>query len=85
MNDAEMKFVLAITDFFHGHYEDPEWGKRGARELLALQAAGIFSREIADPEARQHLSEGILKATARVAQRMSAQDSEPPSQKTTQG
>jgi hypothetical protein len=33
------EFILWVTDFFHGHYEDPNWGRRQVMyEKLAKMA-----------------------------------------------
>ena len=38
-NKNRQEFILWLTDFLHGHYEDPNWGRRQAMyEKLAKMA-----------------------------------------------
>ncbi len=69
MTKEEEKFILSVTDHFHGHWEDPEWGKR------LLKAMSILANSVADAGMRTNIQRGIENAVAKV----SSQDPIPPS------
>jgi hypothetical protein len=52
LTKAGLDFILHITNYFHGHWEDPEWGRMPVNQLLV----GLAIRELAD---------GIQDATIR--------------------
>jgi hypothetical protein len=37
-----LEFLLRITDYFHGHWEDPEWGKRPINQVLLSLDVQVF-------------------------------------------
>lgn len=47
----QLKFILAVTDYFHGHWEDPEWGRR-INEVLKKINVHIAANEIEDNDLR---------------------------------
>jgi hypothetical protein len=34
LSAAARDFMLHVTNYFHGHWEDPEWGKRPVNQVL---------------------------------------------------
>jgi hypothetical protein len=44
LSKAALDFILHITNYFHGHWEDPEWGRRPANQILI----GLAIRDLAD-------------------------------------
>ena len=44
LTQAGRDFILHITNYFHGHWEDPEWGKMPVNQLLV----GLALRELAN-------------------------------------
>jgi hypothetical protein len=52
MTKDELDFLLAITNYAHGHWKDPEWGKRLTDQLMLLKGVQILASEIANPEIR---------------------------------
>ena len=71
LSTAARDFILHITNYFHGHWEDPEWGKRPVNQVLV----GLTIRELAsgleDASLRRQIenaaSEAIAKNTQQVA------------------
>lgn len=46
-----LKFILSVTDYFHGHWEDPEWGRRIDQALKKINVY-IAANEIEDKDVR---------------------------------
>lgn len=51
LSREQLKFILQVTDYFHGHYEDPEWGRRLDQMAKKLNVY-IAASEIEDKEVR---------------------------------
>jgi hypothetical protein len=47
----QLRFILTVTDFFHGHWEDPEWGRR-INEALKKVNVYLAASEIEDKDMR---------------------------------
>ena len=47
-----LDFLLRLTDWFHGHYEDPEWGRRPTTQILIAVAVRELSSGLVDAELR---------------------------------
>lgn len=54
-----LDFLLRLTDWFHGHWEDPEWGKRPTTQILIALAIHDLATGIQDAELR-----GQIRAAA---------------------
>ena len=71
LSPAARDFILHVTNYFHGHWEDPEWGRRPVNQVLV----GLTIRELAsgieDPALRRQIehaaNEAIAKNTQQVA------------------
>lgn len=63
-----LEFLLRITDFFHGHWEDPEWGKRPLNQILLMLSTHMLAGGIADSALRQQIQEAAAKGIAETAQ-----------------
>ncbi len=82
MSKEELEFLLRITDYFHGHWEDPGWGSKYMNQVLVLLGAHTWANGIAETEARQAVQHTIEKAMTDVARKvMSTPDPVPPVQK----
>jgi hypothetical protein len=44
LTKAGLDFILHITNYFHGAYETPDWGRRPQSQILI----GLAVRELAD-------------------------------------
>lgn len=56
-----LDFLLHITDYFHGHWEDPTWGRRPENQVLIHLAIAELANQVADVE----LKKAIQSATKR--------------------
>lgn len=61
-------FILHVTNYFNGHYEDPEWGRMPVNQILV----GLVIRELAnviqDAEIRGQIQTATDKSIAKNAQ-----------------
>jgi hypothetical protein len=62
------EFILLITKYFNGHWEDPEWGKRPADQILVGLAIRSLAVAIQDPEYRSQIQGAADKAIAKNSQ-----------------
>ena len=69
-----LRFLLQITDYFNGHWEDPGWGQKHLDQVLILLSARTWADGIADTEARRQVQGAIEKALVDVAQRATKGD-----------
>ncbi len=56
-----MDFILRLTDWFHGHWEDPEWGKRPTTQILVALAVRDLANVIQDKGLREQIQGGADK------------------------
>lgn len=65
MTREQLKFILQLTNYFDGHWEDPDWGTRPLNQVLVLIGAHTLAEGVADPQQREQIqapiSEGILR------------------------
>jgi hypothetical protein len=61
-------FILHITNYFHGHWEDPEWGKRPENQLLIGLAIRALAGGIQDSKSRDQIHAGISEVIAKNGQ-----------------
>jgi hypothetical protein len=74
----QLKFILAVTDHFHGHWEDPEWGRRINQALTKINVY-IGANEIEDKDVRVAIQGCIEKNMAKAIPGIrSTQDPVPP-------
>ncbi len=59
LSKTALDFILRLTDWFHGHWEDPEWGKRPTSQILIAIAVRELAAGIQEAELR-----GQIQATA---------------------
>ena len=55
LSKSARDFILHITNYFHGHWEDPEWGRRPVNQILVSLALRELANGIQDSEAREQL------------------------------
>ena len=70
LTKAGLEFVLKLTDFFHGHWEDPGWGQRPTNQVLIMLSAHTLANGIEDPEARRQVQGTLEKSMADAAQKI---------------
>ena len=55
LSKTTLDFILRLTDWFHGHWEDPEWGKRPTTQILIALAVRDLANGIQDTELRAQI------------------------------
>lgn len=75
LSKAALEFVLRLTDWFRGHWEDPEWGKRSTTQVLIAIAVHELATGIQDAELRGEIhaaaDEVIARNSQAIAKKMS--------------
>ena len=64
LSKSALDFILKITDYFHGHYEDPEWGRMPATQILVAVAVRDMAAGINDKELRAQITSAADKVVA---------------------
>ncbi len=61
-----LDFLLHLTDYFHGHWEDPEWGRRVENQVLIHLAISELAAKVSDADLKQAIQgaaqKGIVSA-----------------------
>jgi hypothetical protein len=68
LSKSAMDFILRLTDWFHGHWEDPEWGKRPTTQILIAIAVRDLATGIQDVEFRGQIQAAADKVVAKNSQ-----------------
>jgi len=68
-----LDFILRLTDWFHGHWEDPEWGKRPTSQILIALAVRDLSSGIQDVEFRGQIQAAADKVIVKNSQAVTKQ------------
>ena len=55
LSKTALDFILRLTDWFHGHWEDPEWGKRPTSQILIAIAVRELAAGIQEAELRSQI------------------------------
>jgi len=67
LSKAARAFILQVTNYFDGHWEDPDWGRAPINQVLV----GLTLRELAnglqDAEARSQIHAAADRAIAKMA------------------
>jgi len=63
-------FILRLTDYFHGHWEDPEWGRRSMSQALVGLAIHTLAAGVTDENARVAVQHAAEKVVGKSAQQM---------------
>jgi hypothetical protein len=61
-------FILHITNYFDGHWEDPDWGRRPENQLLVGLAIRALSSGIAEARNREQIHGAANEVVAKNAQ-----------------
>ena len=65
LSKAALDFILRLTDWFHGHWEDPEWGKRASTQILVAIAVRDLAGGLQDAELRSQIQTAADKIVAK--------------------
>ncbi|MES2105388.1 MAG: hypothetical protein V4634_15305 [Pseudomonadota bacterium] len=68
LTKAARDFILHITNYFHGHWEDPEWGRMPVNQLLIGLAVKELANGINDVELKGHIQSAAEKVVAKNSQ-----------------
>lgn len=64
---SRLDFVLQITDYFNGHWEDPDWGRRPENQALIAVAVRELAAGLTDAAVKKQINEAAGKAIAAAA------------------
>jgi hypothetical protein len=67
LSKEALDFILQITHHFGGHWEDPEWGRRPANQVLLLAAVNTLASGIADVDTRAQVQSIVDAAIVKSA------------------
>ena len=70
LSKSARDFILHITNYFHGHWEDPEWGRRPVNQILVSLAIRELANGIQDAETRDQIHTITDKVVSINAQRV---------------
>ncbi|MFN0140429.1 MAG: hypothetical protein ACKVQW_10145 [Pyrinomonadaceae bacterium] len=62
---SRLDFVLHVTNYFNGHWEDPDWGRRPTNQALIGLAILDLAAGITDAGLKKQISEAAEKAVAK--------------------
>jgi len=68
----QLQFILHITDWMHGHWEDPGWGRRPFNQLLIQLGVHTLASGIEDKEARAVIQKCLEKSMAGAAKQIAS-------------
>ncbi|QOJ23695.1 MAG: hypothetical protein HRU78_08545 [Gammaproteobacteria bacterium] len=68
LSKAGFEYLLRLTDWFHGHWEDPEWGKRPTTQIMIALAVRDLASGIQDAELRAQINAASDKIVAKNSQ-----------------
>ena len=70
MTRQGLKFLLRITDYFDGHWEDPDWGQQPVNQVLVMVSALTLVDGIEDESTRNAVQQPLERAIAGAAMRI---------------
>ena len=70
-----LDFLLHITNYFNGHYEDPGWGQRPINQILVALSVHRWADGIEELDIRHQIQGIAEKAIANAAQRITESSS----------
>jgi hypothetical protein len=63
-----LDFLLHVTDYFHGHWEDPGWGRRPENQVLIHLAIAELANQVADAELKKTIQGAAQKGVVAAGQ-----------------
>ena len=64
---SRLDFVLQVTHYFNGHWEDPGWGNQPANQALIALAIRELAGGITDAGLQKQINDAADQAIARSA------------------
>ncbi len=65
LSKAGLDFILHITDYFNGHWEDPEWGRMPVNQTLIAVAIRELGDGIQDATLRGQIQAAANQVVAK--------------------
>jgi hypothetical protein len=62
---SRLDFVLQVTNYFNGHWEDPDWGRMPANQVLIALAIRELAGGLGDAAVQKQISDAADKAIAK--------------------
>lgn len=62
---SRLDFVLQVTNYFNGHWEDPDWGRRPTNQALIALAIRELAGGLTDAGLKKQINDAADKAIAR--------------------
>ena len=62
---SRLDFVLQVTNYFNGHWEDPDWGRLPASQVLVALAIRELAAGIGDATLQKQINDAADKAIAK--------------------
>lgn len=70
LSKTRLDFILHLTNFFDGHYEDPEWGMQPSTQILIALAVRELATGIKDSVTRKSIHSAADQIIAKNSQAM---------------
>lgn len=64
---SRLDFILRLTDYFHGHWEDPGWGRLPGTQVLIALAVSELSSKLTDAAAKSQIQNAASSVVAKNA------------------
>jgi hypothetical protein len=70
---SRFDFILHITNYFHGHWEDPGWGNRASDQILIAVTIAELANRISDDKVKAQILDASDKVISKSARQTSAE------------
>ncbi|MDR3086334.1 MAG: hypothetical protein LBU45_00025 [Azoarcus sp.] len=68
LSKTAQDFILHVTNWFHGHWEDPEWGRHPATQIVIGLTLRDLATTLEDTELRAQIQAAADKIVAKNSQ-----------------
>jgi hypothetical protein len=72
-NKSRFDFILHITNYFHGHWEDPNWGRRASDQILIATTIAELASRISDDKVKAQILDASDQVVSKSASHVSAE------------
>jgi hypothetical protein len=72
ISKSRLDAILRLTDWFHGHWEDPEWGRMPVTQILIAVAIRELASAIRDKGLREQIhaaTDTVIAKSSQVIER----------------
>ena len=73
---SRMDFILRITDFIGGHWEDPDWGTNHFNQIILMTAINELASKISDTQVRSQIQNSVMRSVSQTAQNIQQESSQ---------